>query len=131
MARSHGLSVCRQQLAPRSSHRDVAPHVSMKIIISIQFLYLSACQNRLACNRRALDVYTYTKIYTNNYILGIETVQVTRSCRDWNHELNPIKTEFLLNNIYKSRPYLTGNTLRLHYNAQPVNAVWGNSRCLL
>jgi hypothetical protein len=26
---------------------------------------------------------------------------------------------------------LTGNTLRLHYKAQPVNAVWGNSRCLL
>jgi hypothetical protein len=28
-------------------------------------------------------------------------------------------------------PYLTGNTLRIHYRAQPVNAVWGNSRCLL
>jgi hypothetical protein len=27
--------------------------------------------------------------------------------------------------------YLTGNTLRLRYRAQPVNAVWGNSRCLL
>jgi hypothetical protein len=44
--------------------------------------------------------------------------------------LNPLKTEFLLNNIYKSSPYLTGNTLRLHYKAQPVNAAWGNSRCL-
>jgi hypothetical protein len=28
-------------------------------------------------------------------------------------------------------PYLTGNTLHLYYKAQPVNAVWGNSRCLL
>jgi hypothetical protein len=28
-------------------------------------------------------------------------------------------------------PYLTGNTLRLHYRAQPVDAVWRNSRCLL
>jgi hypothetical protein len=28
-------------------------------------------------------------------------------------------------------PYLTGNTLPLHYRDQPVNAVWGNSRCLL
>jgi hypothetical protein len=37
----------------------------------------------------------------------------------------------VLNNIYKSSPYLTGNTLRRHYKAQPVNAVWGNSRCLL
>jgi hypothetical protein len=27
--------------------------------------------------------------------------------------------------------YLTGDTLRLRYKAQPVNAVWGNSRCLL
>jgi hypothetical protein len=44
---------------------------------------------------------------------------------------NPLKTEFPLNNIYKFSPYLTGNTLRLHYKAQPVNAVWGNSRCLL
>jgi hypothetical protein len=25
----------------------------------------------------------------------------------------------------------TGNTSRLRYRAQPVNAVWGNSRCLL
>jgi hypothetical protein len=27
------------------------------------------------------------------------------------------------------RLYLTGNTLRLHYKAQPLNAVWGISRC--
>jgi hypothetical protein len=33
------------------------------------------------------------------------------------------KTEFLLNNIYKLSSYLTGNTLRLRYKAQPVNAV--------
>jgi hypothetical protein len=26
-------------------------------------------------------------------------------------------------------PYLTGNTLRLRYVAQPVNAVWENRRC--
>jgi hypothetical protein len=30
-----------------------------------------------------------------------------------------------------SSPYLTGNTLRFHYRDQAVNAVWGNSRCLL
>jgi hypothetical protein len=28
-------------------------------------------------------------------------------------------------------PYLTGNISRLRYRAQPVNAAWGNSRCLL
>jgi hypothetical protein len=33
-------------------------------------------------------------------------------------------------NIYKSTPNLTGNTC-LRYRAQPVNAVRGNSRCLL
>jgi hypothetical protein len=37
--------------------------------------------------------------------------------------VNPLKTEFLQNFIYKSSPYLTGNILRLHYRAQPVNAV--------
>jgi hypothetical protein len=33
--------------------------------------------------------------------------------------------------IYKLSSYLTGNTLRLRCEAQPVNAVWGNRRCLL
>jgi hypothetical protein len=45
--------------------------------------------------------------------------------------VNPLKTGFLHNFIYKSSPYLTENILHLHYKAQPVNAVWGNSRCLL
>jgi hypothetical protein len=45
--------------------------------------------------------------------------------------VNPVKTGFLLNNICKSSPYRTGNTLCLRYKAQLVNAVWGNSRCLL
>jgi hypothetical protein len=41
--------------------------------------------------------------------------------------LNPLKTEFLLNNIYKSSPYLTGNTLRLYYKAHPVNVEMGTA----
>jgi hypothetical protein len=45
--------------------------------------------------------------------------------------LNHLKTEFLHNVIQNSSSYLTRNTLRLRYEAQPVNAVWGNSRCLL
>jgi hypothetical protein len=45
--------------------------------------------------------------------------------------INPLETELLHNFIYRSSPYLTGNTSPLHYKAQPVNAVWGNSRCLL
>jgi hypothetical protein len=46
-------------------------------------------------------------------------------------DFNPLKTEFLLHNNYKFSSYLTGNTLCLRYKAEPVNAVWGNSRCLL
>jgi hypothetical protein len=39
---------------------------------------------------------------------------------------------FLLwNNIWRFSSYLTGKPLRLRYRDQPVNAVWGNSRCLL
>jgi hypothetical protein len=40
-------------------------------------------------------------------------------------------TNTLPNNIYEFSSYLTGNTLRLRYKAQPGNVVWGNSRCLL
>jgi hypothetical protein len=36
--------------------------------------------------------------------------------------LKPLKTKFLHNFIYKSSSYLTGNTLRLHFKAQQVNA---------
>jgi hypothetical protein len=34
-------------------------------------------------------------------------------------------------NVQNFSPYLTGNTSRIRYIAQSVNAVWGNSRCLL
>jgi hypothetical protein len=36
---------------------------------------------------------------------------------------NTLKTECFLDNIYKSSSYLTGNTLRLCYKVQPINAV--------
>jgi hypothetical protein len=42
--------------------------------------------------------------------------------------ISNLNTQFLLNNEYSS--YLTGDTLRLRYRTQPVNAVWGNSRLL-
>jgi hypothetical protein len=64
------------------------------------------------------------------YLIISAKMHVLERDRVW-PSLKPLKTEFLLNNIYKSRPSLTGNTLRLHYKAQPVNAVWGNSCCLL
>jgi hypothetical protein len=38
--------------------------------------------------------------------------------------LDPLKTEFILNNIYNFGSHLTGNTY-LRYKEQPVNAVQG------
>jgi hypothetical protein len=67
-------------------------------------------------------------VYTDCSLLSSGNMRVTLLII---RSLNPLKTEFLLTNIYKSSSYLTGNTLRLRYKAQPVNAVWGNSRCLL
>jgi hypothetical protein len=46
-------------------------------------------------------------------------------------EQNTVHTEHINTLCGHFSPYLTGNTLRLRYRAQPVNAVWGNSRCLL
>jgi hypothetical protein len=40
-------------------------------------------------------------------------------------QFKPLKTEFLLNTIYKFSSYLTGNTLGLRYKDQPAIAVWG------
>jgi hypothetical protein len=47
------------------------------------------------------------------------------------YNLSPLKTnEFLLNNITEFISHLTGNTLRLCYKDQPVNAVYVNTRLL-
>jgi hypothetical protein len=76
-----------------------------------------------------LSATKHTDVYYDHWKLTILRFDL------WNffalRAIIPLKTEFLLNNTYKFSPYLTGNTLRLHYKAQPVNAVWGNSRCLL
>jgi hypothetical protein len=39
--------------------------------------------------------------------------------------------QLYLNNIQEFSPYLTRNTFHLCYKVQPINAVWGNSRCFL
>jgi hypothetical protein len=46
-------------------------------------------------------------------------------------ELNPLKTQILLNSYTNSVRTSQENTLRLRCKGQPVNAVQGNSRCLL
>jgi hypothetical protein len=46
------------------------------------------------------------------------------TCRVTVEVFDPASTRVLQRpNIYKYSPYLTGNILRLHYKAQPVNAV--------
>jgi hypothetical protein len=43
---------------------------------------------------------------------------------------NPLQTEFLLT-IYKYSVHTSQETHYISAKVQPVNAVWGNSRCLL
>jgi hypothetical protein len=61
--------------------------------------------------------------YTSRLMLFRETVAVY--CENHTEHTNTLcgqNAEFC--NIYKSSSYLTGNTLRLRYRAQPVNAVY-------
>jgi hypothetical protein len=57
----------------------------------------------------------------NRLVLFGETVAVY--CENRTQHINTLCGHF--------SSYLTGNTLRLRYRAQPVGAIWGNSRCLL
>jgi hypothetical protein len=59
-----------------------------------------------------------TNLFKNpNIQIALRTDNITK------YVINPLKTEFLLNNIYSFSSYFTGNTLRLRYKAQPENAV--------
>jgi hypothetical protein len=69
---------------------------------------------------------------------ALELAIIRSNMRPINPAINPnphIYIHTLLHkrdNIYtKVSLYFTRNTLRLRYRAQPVNVVWGNSRCLL
>jgi hypothetical protein len=50
---------------------------------------------------------------------------------DWKSKFNGLHTVRNTQIYTVDSPYLTGITLRLRYRAQPANAVWGDSRCLL
>jgi hypothetical protein len=56
--------------------------------------------------------------------------RVTRS-QDLADTADPLILKLISIMLKSFGSYLTGNTIRLRYKAQPVNAVWGNSRCLL
>jgi hypothetical protein len=51
-----------------------------------------------------------------------ETVAVY--CENHTEHTDTVWAQLLLNNTYKSSPYLTGNKLRRRYKPQQVNAVW-------
>jgi hypothetical protein len=83
-------------------------------------------------------VYKFPIFYGDSKLITVATVALhlplsyaSFNIIAWPTHFNFLKTEFLHNFIYKYSPYLTGNTLRLRYKCQPVNAVWENSRCLL
>jgi hypothetical protein len=42
--------------------------------------------------------------------------------------MDKYRREFPVKSIYESTSYLTGNTLRLRYRAQPVNALYCENR---
>jgi hypothetical protein len=57
------------------------------------------------------------------YESGLKEMGMNHDIKPFLLLLHPLKTEFLINNIYKFSSYLTGKTLRLRYKAQAVNAV--------
>jgi hypothetical protein len=61
---------------------------------------------------------------------GVFFVQLGKSTKS-QQSFNHLKTEFFHNFIKRFSSHLTGNKLSLSYKTQPVNAVWGKSRCLL
>jgi hypothetical protein len=71
--------------------------------------------------RTSHEAHSVSATECNRLMLFGETVAVY--CENHTEHINTLCEHF--------RPYITGNTLRLYYRAQPVNIVWGNSRCLL
>jgi hypothetical protein len=83
------------------------------------------------CRNKLMLVYDEHIILTNESFILINMMFLNFNISINMMFLNfkPLKTEFLPHNIYKFSSYLTGNITSLQ--SQPVNAVWGNSCCLL
>jgi hypothetical protein len=71
--------------------------------------------------RTSQETYYLSGTEPNRLMLFGETVAVY--CENHTEHINTLCGHF--------SPYLTRSMLRLHYRAQQVNVVWGNSRCLL
>jgi hypothetical protein len=110
------------RIVPRSGHTHILPNLFHFIILQSSYhsiLYsVRYWQHTVKYTTKKIERYYCAPQHAMWPVMSV-----------W--QPNPIKTGFLPNNIYKCSLYLTGNTLRLHYKAQPVNAVWENSRCLL
>jgi hypothetical protein len=105
-------------------------HVQLRPIGLVSLQYSSRKEERVHLyHMRSVYSTQVTKI--SNQSFHVQRKLFARPSNTFFTAVNILKTQFLLNNIYKFGLYLRGNTLRLHYKAQPVNAVWGNSRCLL
>jgi hypothetical protein len=81
-------------------------------------------QNAVYINsvRTSQETYYVSATETNRLMMFRETVAVY--CENHTEHINTLSgqnAEFC--NIYKFNSYLTGNTLRLRYKAQPVTAV--------
>jgi hypothetical protein len=70
-------------------------------------------------------------VYLNSYNDYLHSQISSWSCTELWEIIRHSKLRVDMHIIYTFILYLTGNTLRLRYRAQPVNAVWGNSHCLL
>jgi hypothetical protein len=75
-------------------------------------------------------------IYTNPFFTSQETHYVSDTKHNrltlFEETVNVRTVRNADNTVWEEGiSYLTGNTLRHRYRAQPVNAVWGNIRCLL
>jgi hypothetical protein len=65
----------------------------------------------------------YSSIIGRTLLTNNLSLYILRRKKNYNTQFNSFKPEIRLRSIQKFSSYLTGNTLRLRYKAQPVNAV--------
>jgi hypothetical protein len=79
--------------------------------------------------RNSQETHYVSATEPNRLMLSGETVAVY--CESHTEHRDTVRFSQEPYGTLRYSSYLTGNTLRLRYRAQPVNAAWGNSRCLL
>jgi hypothetical protein len=96
-----------------SQYIYILPHTTLHAVINYQLLDISTLQVISLQN---------TCIPTKLLLIAL-IINIGQYTDNFHFELNPLKIEFLLNNIYKFSLYLTENTLPLCYKYQLVNAI--------